>query len=824
MSSEGPPAASGGDPTPAEPEPSPPVTSEDGESSAAAVSPEVPYLFVASFAEPKRQHVPRTPTQPRTHRTLSASHVSPLGRPRLQRTSTDPPPPKPQFLVQFPEPCKMEDDGSEVWSLRCVCEEKQGIGLLVQCEKCQNWQHAICVGLNERTIPEKYICEICGNRPIRCKCNNNINYRFALIQCTKCGYYVHRRCVGLLYGPMPRGDYVCTYCGKSKFTYAKVKLPSSVTLEDTTFTFSPEKLESIPSQLTGGPFTDFLTIDVAEATLTAREFCESFYDRFRSFFFLCHPLNPNSISRKKRHNLFVSFMTASEYLCKYLYNISEEKFREVFDAFLVADLYKPLTIVKDEEEVHGCTVSENTRFELSRLTNIVRAKEGMTSVAPHFTENGCFAPVDMKQDTFLGVVHGFIGDLEEFNYDNGVDLGWYQIADTRLILDATHIPNSPLHRMRRSMHGNCVLKIIDVGDQIVCGLFIGRALLTSQKSSEELIVRAGQPLTLGIDFIPAVLEDIGKFIGWHCSDLDEHNPNRPSRDERELQAAIRQCEGSKRAKQPKQKKKDGQGTPTKKTRGRKMKRKDSAAAELSLFELFDSESPCEYMFTVTEDVEQYKRRLAETALQQPRTEPKRQKSEQRKTTTHDRVLSAAASAPAILPASPARPAPSPIASPAPVAPPTPPPPQQPAQLLAQPPVPSPQSKVVVKRAVAFPARTVKPEPTVAVKPAEPEPKQEEKASEPLREATPPVEKPEPEEKPHVEERKPVTETKPQLKLELSPEKPSEPEKTEREQSEPIDFTEEFERLLNEAAKGIEFAPIDVPDPLAEMRRLLSGGA
>ena len=295
MTNEAPPAASSGDAAPAEPERAPPPADTEETPAVAVVTPEVPYLFIASFAEPKKQHVPRTPTQTRAHRSMSSNSAGALVRPRTPRTNSSPHPPKPQFLVQFPKPCKMEEDGSETWTLRCVCEEKHGIGLLVQCEKCQNWQHAICVGLNERTMPEKYICEICGNRPIRCKCNNNLNYRFALIQCSKCGYYVHRRCAGLLYGPMPRGDYVCTYCGKSKFTYSKVKLPASVSLEDATFTFSPEKIESIPSQLTGGPFTDFLTIDVAEATLSAREFCESFYDRFRSFFFFCQPLNTNTI-------------------------------------------------------------------------------------------------------------------------------------------------------------------------------------------------------------------------------------------------------------------------------------------------------------------------------------------------------------------------------------------------------------------------------------------------------------------------------------------------------------------------------------------------
>ncbi|KAI7868447.1 hypothetical protein BDF14DRAFT_1793284 [Spinellus fusiger] len=34
-------------------------------------------------------------------------------------------------------------------------------GLMVQCDKCEVWQHCECVGLEEQDIPEQYYCEQC---------------------------------------------------------------------------------------------------------------------------------------------------------------------------------------------------------------------------------------------------------------------------------------------------------------------------------------------------------------------------------------------------------------------------------------------------------------------------------------------------------------------------------------------------------------------------------------------------------------------------------------------------------------------------------------
>jgi len=49
----------------------------------------------------------------------------------------------------------------------CVCGEDQEDGLMIQCEKCTFWQHAVCIeGLEAATNDDiekvkDYICELC---------------------------------------------------------------------------------------------------------------------------------------------------------------------------------------------------------------------------------------------------------------------------------------------------------------------------------------------------------------------------------------------------------------------------------------------------------------------------------------------------------------------------------------------------------------------------------------------------------------------------------------------------------------------------------------
>lgn len=44
-------------------------------------------------------------------------------------------------------------------------EDTDPYGDMVQCDKCNTWQHIKCMGLKKRTIPDDYICDECSGNP-----------------------------------------------------------------------------------------------------------------------------------------------------------------------------------------------------------------------------------------------------------------------------------------------------------------------------------------------------------------------------------------------------------------------------------------------------------------------------------------------------------------------------------------------------------------------------------------------------------------------------------------------------------------------------------
>lgn len=54
-----------------------------------------------------------------------------------------------------------EDSSDSSSVTRCVCGEGHNVGLMVQCDMCEVWQHCRCIGLKEAKIPDHYYCEQC---------------------------------------------------------------------------------------------------------------------------------------------------------------------------------------------------------------------------------------------------------------------------------------------------------------------------------------------------------------------------------------------------------------------------------------------------------------------------------------------------------------------------------------------------------------------------------------------------------------------------------------------------------------------------------------
>ncbi|XP_063307114.1 PHD finger protein 20-like protein 1 [Pelobates fuscus] len=65
--------------------------------------------------------------------------------------------------TNFEESQDEEDAINEI--VRCICEMDEENGFMIQCEECLCWQHSVCMGLLEDSIPEQYICYVCNNPP-----------------------------------------------------------------------------------------------------------------------------------------------------------------------------------------------------------------------------------------------------------------------------------------------------------------------------------------------------------------------------------------------------------------------------------------------------------------------------------------------------------------------------------------------------------------------------------------------------------------------------------------------------------------------------------
>ncbi|KAJ8732280.1 hypothetical protein PYW08_015010 [Mythimna loreyi] len=57
-------------------------------------------------------------------------------------------------------------EGEEEGKTRCICDFTHDDGYMICCDRCGEWQHVDCMGIDRQNIPDAYQCEICIPRPI----------------------------------------------------------------------------------------------------------------------------------------------------------------------------------------------------------------------------------------------------------------------------------------------------------------------------------------------------------------------------------------------------------------------------------------------------------------------------------------------------------------------------------------------------------------------------------------------------------------------------------------------------------------------------------
>ncbi|KAH9824193.1 hypothetical protein DFH28DRAFT_1117991 [Melampsora americana] len=108
------------------------------------------------------------------HLTASHQRLCPPDLHRTEKSNLDPDPsvPRPSSGTR-----KLEDDDRTENSaspeqqsstesfddgvIRCICSVTTDDGFTIQCETCEVWQHAVCVGIPLEEVPEHYFCDQC---------------------------------------------------------------------------------------------------------------------------------------------------------------------------------------------------------------------------------------------------------------------------------------------------------------------------------------------------------------------------------------------------------------------------------------------------------------------------------------------------------------------------------------------------------------------------------------------------------------------------------------------------------------------------------------
>ncbi|GAM22294.1 hypothetical protein SAMD00019534_054690 [Acytostelium subglobosum LB1] len=101
------------------------------------------------------------------------------------------------------------DENNNESIIRCICNNNIDQGLMIQCEKCDVWQHSICFGIKQQqAVPKHYYCELCVPRAMNCVCGKE-TASGKITECIMCKKWSHNSCNSRMADP-----FECQSCEK----------------------------------------------------------------------------------------------------------------------------------------------------------------------------------------------------------------------------------------------------------------------------------------------------------------------------------------------------------------------------------------------------------------------------------------------------------------------------------------------------------------------------------------------------------------------------------------------------------------------------------
>ena len=66
--------------------------------------------------------------------------------------------------------------------IRCICSYQHDDGFLINCDKCNELQHGVCMGIDENNVPEVYMCSACTPGPYCLEIERAINFQKSFLK------------------------------------------------------------------------------------------------------------------------------------------------------------------------------------------------------------------------------------------------------------------------------------------------------------------------------------------------------------------------------------------------------------------------------------------------------------------------------------------------------------------------------------------------------------------------------------------------------------------------------------------------------------------
>lgn len=513
------------------------------------------------------------------------------------------------FQATIPKPTEITGEFGDRWNLRCFCESTLEQGFMIQCEKCDCWQHAKCVNELQFRLSNHYTCPICAHKHIRCSCDDNLDYTLPLIRCTKCKYYVHRQCEGLDIGPVNPDTYVCKRCGGTFQQLPDVSLPNNLNFPNPKVNLTKSLVENLHSAIRSTPFYSVLIGKLLMKDLTLFHFLSVIYSEFRSFFYITHPSISFQTVRKRRSDVAASFYKCLFFIANRLFSVSSEQVIALVDILAKLDLYKEpsFPMVYTSFVFDPIQVTENAQADFSKLKHLQEISNINQQVELSVGPNGVFCKNELQPEQLVCILSGWVGLSDEFNYDNGIETSQFSIFSSKFIIDTYNIPQIGLS-FHRSLNPNCIVKLFQSKNNYYVGIFSGISDangIDSRTRRGKFAIPANSELTLPIDFPPGTLIEPTDFMAWHF-DVDSvvDPPSSPPpqqdtslREARRLQRAIKEAskqeklekEKEKQALKKKKKKEQEKKKPNKRKQPKEkpVKKEETEEVEPFVFSLFN---------------------------------------------------------------------------------------------------------------------------------------------------------------------------------------------------------------------------------------------